>query len=121
MYQHFNENPLHKNVGDCVVRAISKALNRSWDSIYTALCVKGYEMCDLPSSNAVWGAYLLDCGFSRHILPEICTIAEFAENHTEGTFILATGSHVVCVSDGGIIYDSWDSSAEVPTYYYTKE
>lgn len=120
MYQHFNENPLHKNVGDCTVRAISKALNRSWDSVYTALCVKGYEMCDLPSSNAVWGAYLLDCGFSRHILPEICTVADFAEEHGQGIYILATGSHVVCVSDG-IIYDSWDSSAEVPTYYYTKE
>lgn len=29
-YTHYNPNPAQKSVGDCTVRAISKALDQSW-------------------------------------------------------------------------------------------
>ena len=31
MFKHYNENPQGKNVGDCTVRAISKATGMDWD------------------------------------------------------------------------------------------
>lgn len=81
-------------------------------------------MCDMPSSNAVWGAYLLDKGFFRSVIPNTCpdcyTVSDFAEDHKHGNYILATGTHVISVKDG-IIYDSWDSSNEIPVYYFWKE
>ena len=46
-------------------------------------------------------------------------INDFSKEHKDGTFIVATGTHVVAVIDGDI-YDSWDSSNEIPTYYYQK-
>lgn len=120
MYQFYNPNPLRKSVGDCVVRALCKALGKEWGQIYADLCVKGYEMCDLPSSNAVWFAYLRDNGFQKHIIDSYTTFEQFAETHTEGLYIIGTGTHVVCVEDGGIIFDSWDSRNETAIFYFDR-
>ena len=51
----YNANPEHKNVGDCTVRAISKALGKRWDETYIGLVMQGYMMGDMPSANHVWG------------------------------------------------------------------
>ncbi len=124
MFEYYNENPKEKNVGDCTVRAICKATGEPWGAIYAKLCAKGYEMADMPDSNAVWGAYLAEEGYKRHILPNTCpacyTVSDFAEDHKEGTYIVGTGTHVVCVKDG-CIFDSWNSSDKVPVYYFSKE
>jgi hypothetical protein len=47
-------------------------------------------------------------------------VADFAADHNKGTYILGTGRHAVTVKDGNWL-DSWDSGAECPIYYYTKE
>lgn len=124
MYSYYNINPRGKNVGDCVVRAISKATGQDWGEAYLALCVQGYMEGDLPSANAVWGAYLRTLGYRRQIMPDTCpdcyTVAEFAAEHPFGTYILALSGHVVCVQDG-TIYDSWDSSNEIVLYFWEKE
>lgn len=124
MFVYFNENPLGKNVGDCVIRAILKAENKSWETVYSELCLQGFSMADMPSSNAVWGAYLSSKGYRRYIIPNTCpdcyTIGDFARDNPSGTFIVATGSHVVSVIDGDI-YDSWHSENEIPTYFFHKE
>lgn len=123
MYRYYNTNPMGRNVGDCVVRAVSKATGQGWGETYLALCVQGYMDGDLPSANAVWGAYLRSIGFRRQMIPDTCpdcyTVADFAREHPSGTYILALSGHVVCV-ENGVIYDSWDSSGEVPLYYWQK-
>lgn len=81
-------------------------------------------MGDMPSANAVWGAYLRKNNFIRQIIPDTCpdcyTVADFAMEHSKGTYILALSGHVVCVI-AGKIYDSWDSSGEIPLYFWHKE
>ena len=123
MFRLYNGNPNGKRVGDCVVRAIAKALNQSWEDTYIDLTLQGLSMGDLLSSNAVWGAYLKSKGFTREIIPNECpdcyTIKDFCNEHPNGTYVLGTGTHCVCVVDG-CLYDSWDSSEEVPIYYYKK-
>lgn len=78
----------------------------------------------MPSSNAVWGAYLRSHGFVRDIIPMECpdcyTVSDFARDHPTGTFVLALRGHVVCVRDG-CVFDSWNSLAEIPLYYWHKE
>ena len=111
-------------MGDCTVRAISKALEQDWTETYIGLALQGMMMGDMPSANVVWGAYLRSKGYTRHLIPDSCpdcyTVGNFAEDHPEGVYILALSSHVVCVEDGEI-WDSWDSSGEVPLYYWEKE
>lgn len=124
MYSYFNNNPIkNKRVGDCVIRAISKALNQSWEDTYIDLSIQGYLMGDLLSSNAVWGAYLKSKGFIRDIVstdcPDCYTIKDFCNEHPQGTYVIGTGSHSVCIING-IVFDSWDSSDEAPIYFYKK-
>ena len=121
MYIPFQDNPLGKSVGDCSIRAISNLLEMSWEQTYIELCLQGFIMADMPSSNTVIDAYLRSKGFKKSIIPNTCpdcyTIAEFADDHPKGEYLLATGSHVVTVVDGAY-YDSWDSGNEVPIYFY---
>ena len=81
-------------------------------------------MADLPSSNTVWSEYLTDVGYKRKILPDTCNgcyvIRDFAKDHPKGTYIIGTGSHAVAIINGNIV-DAWDSSREIPIYYFTKE
>ena len=57
MWIEYNSNPFGLRVGDCVIRAISKALEQSWEKTYIDLCVQGFMMGDLPNSNAIFSAY----------------------------------------------------------------
>ena len=123
MYSYYNANPYKIRVGDCVIRAISKALNQPWEDTYIDLTIQGYLMGDLLSSNAVWGAYLKSKGFTRDIIsndcPECYTIEDFCNEHPKGIYIIGTGTHAVCVIDS-TIFDTWNSSGETPIYYYHK-
>lgn len=124
-WQYFNENPCQKSVGDCAVRAVSKALGQTWEQTYVELCLEGFIMADLPNSDGVWSRYLRRHGFKRYLIPDECpdcmTVERFAEENPEGVFVLSMpGRHVVTVIDGQF-WDSWDSSNEVPEYYFAKE
>ena len=112
MYVFFNNNPQGLHIGDCVVRALSAALNQPWERTYVDLCIEGFMFADMPNSNAIWGSYLKTKGFKRHVVPNTCpdcyTIGQFAEDHKKGTYIVATGNHVVCIKDGNVM-DNWNS------------
>lgn len=118
-----NNNPLKRTVGDCVVRAISLATGKDWDTTYIGVITQGFALKDMPSSNNVWGWYLFKNGFDRFTIPNTCpecyTVKDFCEDHPKGIFVLATGSHVVPVIDGNY-YDTWDSGEENPVYYWER-
>ena len=125
MWEYYNPNPIGMNgVGDCAVRAIAKALDISWEQAYTKLCVNGFLMGNLPNADLVWGAVLREAGFNRSVIPNTCpecfTVEDFCKEHSEGTFVVKSQDHVATVVDG-ILYDSWDSSRNVPIYYWTNE
>lgn len=125
MYKKYNPNPAGRNVGDCAVRAISKALDTDWESAYNLIADAGFEMGDMPSSDSVWGAVLRRCGFYRQAIPNSCpdcyTAEDFTRDHPHGVYVLAFGGHVATIVDG-VLYDSWDSSGCIPVYvWYRKE
>lgn len=123
-YAYYNPNPIGRNVSDCSVRAICAALDMAWESAYTALCLEGYVMCDLPNSNACWGSLLLRNGFKKQLISDSClngyTVEHFAKDNAEGVFVVAVPNHVVCIKDGEIL-DSWDSGNEIVLYAFKKE
>lgn len=123
-YAYYNKNPMGKSVGDCAIRAVSKALGQTWEEAYAGLALEGFFQGDLPNADTVWGTYLRNHGFQRHLIPDECpdcyTVADFAADHPTGTYILSMpGRHVVTVLDGKY-WDSWDSGREIPTYYWVK-
>lgn len=125
LFVEYNPNKHKRNrVGDCAVRALSKALDQTWEETFTGLALKGFELGDMPSANHVFGAYLRDHGFTRHVIPaelvEHCTVEYFADTHKRGTFVLVLDGHVVCVKDGNY-FDSWPSGHEIVHYYWEKK
>ena len=123
MYVYFNPNKLARSVGDCAVRAVAKALNTDWDEAYAKMVVTGFRMGDLPSSDAVWGSVLRQNGFEKELLPSSCpecyTAEDFCQDHPSGTYVLGFGGHTATVVDGDL-YDSWDSSNEIPIFYWRR-
>lgn len=124
MFRKENMNPIGAHVGDCTVRAIAKATDKTWEKTYAWLCIYGFFLKDMPSSNRVWGAYLKDSGFSRYKMPDTCpdcySVEQFIKDNPKGTFLLALESHVVCVKNGDL-YDTWDSSEEPVIFVWRKD
>ena len=124
MWKPYNPNPVGRMVGDCSVRAVACALNVSWEKAYAMIAKNGFLMGDVMSSNAVWGSVLREHGFKRTNISDNCpncyTADDFAKDNPDGNFVLGFGNHVATIIDG-VIYDSWDSSKEIPQYYWYKE
>lgn len=124
MWVEFNVNPMSRRVGDCVIRALARVTDQDWETTYTHICLQGFMMCDMPSADEVWGAYLRGRGFRRAVIadecPECYTVRDFCRDYPRGRFVLALHEHVVAVIDGNY-YDTWDSGDMAPLYYFCKE
>ena len=125
MWIKYNPNPVGNRVEDCVQRAISAALDISWDDASDIVHQFAKSM-GLPEHNdAVWGAILRKNGFYRKVIPNSCpdcyTVKDFCIDHPRGIYVLKVSNHVVTIIDGNV-YDSWNSLMEIPQYYwYRKE
>ena len=127
-YVNYNPNPQGLSVGDCVIRAVSKATGLSWEQTYIRIMIYGFMMSDMPSANRVWREYLRDNGFVKYLIPDSCpncyTVDEFCKDHPDGIYILGIdgykSGHVVTVIDGNY-YDTWDSGQEIPDFFWRKE
>ena len=123
MWIEYNPNPCGRRVGDCSIRALTKALNVDWETAYRMACSNGIEMCDMPSSDSVWGSLLRQRGWYRFGIPNYCpdcyTAEEFLKDHPVGVFVLGFGGHVATAVNGDL-YDSYNSLQLTPIYYWMK-
>ena len=123
MWKEYNPNPVGRRVGDCAVRAVAKALDHDWETAYTMLVANAFLLCDMPSSDSVWGATLRQHGFFRESVPNTCpdcyTAEDFCNEHPLGIYVLGFGGHTATIVDG-VLYDSWDSSELSPQFYWRK-
>ena len=124
MYQYYNANPDRKQVGDCVIRALSKALDQDWEKTFVEVAFEGFLLCDMPSANHVWASYLRHKGLSRYTIPDDCpdcySVADFCRDHPKGTYVLSLDGHVVAVQDG-CFFDTWDCSDRAVLYYWKRK
>ena len=93
MWIKYNPNPTGRNVGDCAVRAVAKALDISWEDAYVRVSTNGYAMGDMPSSDSVWGSVLRQNGFYREAIPNNCpdcyTAKDFCKDNPYGVYVSA--------------------------------
>ena len=115
---------MQARVEDCTQRAISAALDVDWDTASDMIYEMAKAMGTTTHDDAAWGAVLRRNGFMRAAIPNTCpdcyTAEDFCRDHPQGTFVLAFGGHVACVQDGRL-FDSWDSSQEIPHFYWYKK
>lgn len=123
-YVFYNPNPRKKRTADCVIRALTKALDMSWEQVYINAASRGFEIAEMPSAGHVWRSILRGHGYQSYIIPDECpdcyTVEDFCREHREGTYVLATVNHVVTVINGDY-YDTWDCGDEIPLFYMRKE
>ena len=123
-FEFYNNNPKNQRVGDCAVRAISKAIGTDWSDAYIGLCSEGLALRDMPNSNYVWGMYLKKFGFEEKMISSVCpdciTVSQFAKEHPKGRYVLALQNHVVAVVNG-TYFDTWNSGNEIVLYYYERQ
>ena len=124
MYKYYQPNPQQKKTDDCVIRALTKALDCDWDTASVYAMTQQIRDADIFVKNYVWGNLLIRNGYTKHSLPNTCpdcyTIKDFADDYRRGTYIVGTGDHVLAVIDGDY-YDSFDSGEMIPILYYRKE
>lgn len=121
MWIRCNPNPVGKETGDCVIRALAIATNRSWREVYWDLCDIGAKEGELPNANVIWGKFLKQHGGKQFLLPESCpeclTVEAFCERYPKGVFVIGTGEHAVTCIDSDW-YDIFDSGRMTPTYFW---
>lgn len=138
-FKEYNANTNYHNTGDCVKRSLSLAYGLDYDEVSKELNrikrqihASGYNVS--PVFNKFMSIHGLDRTFSGSLytdpsffgLDSSCTVEEFSENITQGTYIILCGqsknssTHMVCILDGDI-WDSWDSSEYLVNKVYIVE
>lgn len=107
-----NVNPKNRKTGDCVIRAISNALNQTWDETYKDLVELGFKNKLMPNDPKCFNAYLKSKGHAKLPMPKKAngkryTVKEFAELNKKGTWIISVAHHLTVIKNGNL-YDSWD-------------
>lgn len=124
MFKYFNPNyKMRKGTIDCSVRAVSKALDVSWDEAYLMISTSGYNIGDVMSRNLVWWDVLKEHGFYRQNLPNTCpdcfTVEDFCRKNPIGTYVLGLENHTVTVKNGDW-FDTWNCANEIVLYFFTR-
>lgn len=124
MYRYFNSNPVAAREQDCAIRAVSAALGISWDEAFDLIAYNAKQMGATMNNNAAWGSVLRQHGFTKHIIPNSCpdcySAEDFCYDHPEGVYVLGFDMHTATVVDGTLL-DTWNSSEEIPTYYWSRK
>lgn len=132
-----NMNPKNLKTGDCVIRAISYALDKSWDEVYKDLCGLGLKMKRLPNEKKVYEKYLEQQGWSKAKQPRYTDgwnllkytldgfriqIASDFENYSD-KIIVSLAKHLTVLEYNNITYeivDTWDCGNKCVGNYWVK-
>lgn len=120
----YNPNPEGRRIDDCAIRALCKALDVSWDEASVMLSAKSLALKTTQNDKATVNAVLHQRGFRRELIPDTCpdcyTAEDFCMDNPVGLFLLCFDHHIAVV-EGGHLFDSWDSSREIPIFYWYRE
>lgn len=109
MWRYHNSNPKKREVNDCVIRAISKAEDRSWDEVYSELSTLAQDQKILLDDMRFVEPYL-DSKYDRVCYKcEGCrmTVGDFIRKNQKGTYLITMQGHITCVKNG-TLFDTWD-------------
>lgn len=112
-YYQPNKCDLKDQYGDCVIRALTKVVEKEWKTVFDELVPIARELQCMPNGKPCYEEYLKTNGFtytgvSNRKGTKRPTVDSFAKTHPIGTYFLRVAHHVVACIDG-IYYDTWES------------
>ena len=124
-YYQPNEKDIKDTYGDCVIRALTKAMQMEWLEVFDEMHPLSREMQVPFNCKPCYEKYLESKGFvyqgiSNKKGSKRPTVDRFAKDHPSGRYVLRVANHIVAVVDG-IYYDTWDSGCKSLYGYWGKE
>lgn len=124
-YYQPNKKDIKDEYGDCVIRALTKALEMEWKAVFNELIPYAIEMQAMPNNKVCYEKYITDKGLVWYgcKAKKGCkrqTVSTFTKSHKSGVYILRVAHHLVTVVDGNY-YDTWDCGDKTVYGYWTKE
>jgi len=125
MWEFFNPNPVAAREEDCAVRAVSAALDISWDEAFDLIAHNAKQMGAMMHRDAAWGSVLRQHGFRKKLIPNSCpecyTAEDFCLDNPVGLYVLGFETDTAAVVDRTLM-DTWDTRDEIPIYvWYRKD
>lgn len=124
MYIEYNKNPKGIQTGDCVIRAISTALNESWEDTYKGMLEVALKTCQAISWKGNFKKYLKNKGYEMCKMPRRVdntryTVNEFCKEiaKKDKTYILSLANHLTVVINGDL-YDTWNCGSKSVGNYW---
>lgn len=90
-YYQPNEKDLKDNYGDCVIRALTKVMSKTWTQVFDDLIPYAKRLQCMPNGKQCYESYLKENGFTYHGISnkkgsKRPTVDRFAKEHKSGTF-----------------------------------
>lgn len=123
-YYQPNKMDLKDQYGDCVIRALTKVVDKTWVEVFDELVPLARMLQCMPNGKAAYEAYLKEHGFEYQGISnkkgaKRPTVDSFAKENKEGVYFVRVANHVVAVVDG-VYYDTWDSGDKSLYGYWKK-
>lgn len=120
-----NINPKGWKTDDCVVRALAKANNMSWESTYLMLCEVGLKKCRMPNSKHTYEALLKTYGWVKYKMPKHSdgsryTVKELVDEKSNKRMVISIANHLT-FADKGTLIDTWNCGGKSVGNYWIKE
>lgn len=125
IFKKFNNNPKETKTGDCVIRAIAQAEDKSWLQIYELLCGIGSIKYRMPNDKLVYENLLEKMGWVKHKMPKHTDntrykVEELINDNSNKSMIITVANHMT-FAEKGVLIDTWDCRRKSVGNYWTKE
>lgn len=92
-YYQPNDKDLKDQYGDCVVRALTKVMSKTWMQVFDDLISYAKKLQCMPNGKQCYESYLKENGFTYHGISnkkgsKRPTVDRFAKDHKSGIFFL---------------------------------
>lgn len=141
-YHFYNANPKDRRTGDCVIRAIATATDKTWEEVLQGLTEIALKYKIMPNDEKCYDRYLASLGWRKEKQPrkedntkytgsEFCELldsdyCEYAINYQSSTDTIIAhigGHHIVCIKIHDYehkAFDIWDSTSKTIGKYWTR-
>ena len=125
-FVYYNANPFRKHVGDCVYRALSVFLDKTWREALNELVSWTADRGLVSNYRSGYTAFLADKGYSRKRKPrdenkKEITVGQFCELIAEDdkVYLVSMARHLTVVRER-TIFDTWDCSNRIVDGYWER-
>jgi hypothetical protein len=124
-FRYYNNNPNKYRTGDCVVRAISTALDKSWGDVLQDLTSYALKYKYFINCQELYEIYLKDHKWKKHKAPskrngDVYSLGDWLKTFGGEAIVTIDDDHLTYVNHH-IVYDIWNCTDNEVGIFWTKK